>query len=305
MEGQDPADRDETAAPASMAAQQDAHAGQLWKRFRTYTKRALAAEAGLSRSALRKQARLGYAKIAEYQARGLVHFHAVVRIDGPGGPNDPPPAWANTQLLETAIRTAARTTAISIPGPHAANQTLVLRWGGQLDIRPIHLTGASNSDGLEDIRVASYIAKYATKGTETAAAADRPIRTGYDLAMLDVPDHPRRIINACWTLAARPEYANLRLRQWAHMLGFRGHFLTKSRGYSTTLTVLRQTRADHRAAEARQRHGLPDLNGTNLITESQWTFAGSGHQPGEAAWADAIRERVNIARTIDEQRAAG
>jgi hypothetical protein len=61
----------------------NAHAGQLWKRFRTYTERALAVHAGLSRAALRRQARLGYAKIAEYQARGLVHFHAVIRIDGP------------------------------------------------------------------------------------------------------------------------------------------------------------------------------------------------------------------------------
>ena len=172
----------------------------------------------------------------------------------------------------------------------------MLRWGGQLDVRPIHLAVTISGDGLEDFRVAGYIAKYATKGTETAIAADRPIRTRYDLAMLDVPDHPRRMINACWTLATRPEYADLRLRPWAHMLGFRGHFLAESRSYSTTLTALRQARAGHRAAEARQRHGLPDLNATNLATESRWTFAGSGHEPGEAEWAYAIRDRVGIAR---------
>src|SRR5262249_976693 len=32
------------------------------------------------------------------------------------------------------------------------------------------------------------------------------------------------------------------LRRWAHMLGFGGHFLTKSRRYSTTFRVLRQAR---------------------------------------------------------------
>ena len=36
-------------------------------------------------------ARLSYAKVAEYQRRGLVHFHAVIRLDGPDGPTDAPP----------------------------------------------------------------------------------------------------------------------------------------------------------------------------------------------------------------------
>ena len=34
----------------------------------------------------------------------------------------------------------------------------------------------------------------------------------------------------------------LRLRAWAHMLGFGGHWSTKSRRYSTTFTVLRRAR---------------------------------------------------------------
>jgi hypothetical protein len=36
-------------------------------------------------------------------------------------------------------------------------------------------------------------------------------------------------------LGARPSLASLRLGKWAHMLGFGGHFSTKSRRYSTTL----------------------------------------------------------------------
>jgi len=35
------------------------------------------------------------------------------------------------------------------------------------------------------------------------------------------------------------------LGQWVHMLGFRGHFVTKSRGYSTTLGELRAARATY------------------------------------------------------------
>lgn len=43
------------------------------------------------------------------------------------------------------------------------------------------------------------------------------------------------MIRTAWILGARPELADLRLRAWAQMLGFRGHFSTKSRRYSTTL----------------------------------------------------------------------
>ncbi len=88
------------------------------------------------------------------------------------------------------------------------------------------------------------------------------------------------------------------------MLGYRGHFLSKSRRYSTTLTALRQVRADHRAAEGRQRHGQPEPVGGNVITEARWHFAGSGYRQGEAMWADAARERVRLARAISEGGAA-
>ena len=39
--------------------------------------------------------------------------------------------------------------------------------------------------------------------------------------------HPERLIAACWKTGAVPGYTGL--RRWAHMLGFGGHFLTKSR----------------------------------------------------------------------------
>ena len=37
----------------------------------------------------------------------LAHFHATIRIDGPGGAHDPAPAWAYPDLLITVIQTAA------------------------------------------------------------------------------------------------------------------------------------------------------------------------------------------------------
>lgn len=55
------------------------------------------------------------------------------------------------------------------------------------------------------------------------------------------------MIWTCFTLAELREYADLRLRQWAHMLGYRGHFSSKSRRYSITLNELCQARAEHAA----------------------------------------------------------
>jgi hypothetical protein len=87
------------------------------------------------------------------------------------------------------------------------------------------------------------------------------------------------MILTCWHLGALPELEDLRLRKWAHMLGFRGHFSTKSRAYSVTLGALRQERADHNEALARERaaeagHPLPDPD--TVLVLSHWVFAGTG-----------------------------
>ena len=34
--------------------------------------------------------RVSYARVAEYQRRRVVHFHAVIRLDGPGAPTTGP-----------------------------------------------------------------------------------------------------------------------------------------------------------------------------------------------------------------------
>ncbi|MFE9838129.1 replication initiator [Streptomyces sp. NPDC005551] len=68
------------------------------------------------------------------------------------------------------------------------------------------------------------------------------------LPQLAVARHVRQMIRTCWELGKLPEFAELKLWKWAHMLGFRGHFSTKSRRYSTTLGALR--------AEAA--HGAPN-----------------------------------------------
>jgi hypothetical protein len=70
----------------------NAHAGKLWRRFTTYLPRHLALSARITQKALRALVRVRYVKVAEYQARGVVHFHAVIRLDATGDGYQPPPA---------------------------------------------------------------------------------------------------------------------------------------------------------------------------------------------------------------------
>ena len=106
--------------------------------------------------------------------------------------------------------------------------------------------------------MAGYIAKYATKATESfGAGLDRRLTDADDLERLDeLPAHVAELVRAAWKLGARPELEGLRLRAWAHMLGFGGHWSTKSRRYSTTFTVLRRARVAF-AKRRRARDGIP------------------------------------------------
>ncbi|MFE3449683.1 replication initiator [Nonomuraea sp. NPDC059194] len=41
------------------------------------------------------------------QRRGVVHPHTVIRIDGPDGPEFPPPPWATEENVADVVRHAA------------------------------------------------------------------------------------------------------------------------------------------------------------------------------------------------------
>ncbi|MFE1858864.1 replication initiator protein RepSA [Streptomyces anandii] len=269
------------------------HAGQLWQRFTTRLRRELAARAGLSRRDLAEHLRVSYGKVAEFQKRGALHFHAVVRLDGPEGPGTPPPAWATVGLLTDALRAAAAHSYTSVSVPAAEDQPArTFRWGRQLDVRPVKAFG--DGSDITEQAVASYVAKYATKAAENTGTPDRRIGELAELDRHQVPDHTRRLITACRDLD--PLYPDRRLWAWAHMLGFRGHFSSKSRAYSTTLGALRQERADYRAAQERDALGLDDREPDTVLVLTDWQYAGHGHTPGEAALAATIARDLQLNR---------
>ncbi|MEU5166210.1 replication initiator protein RepSA [Streptomyces mutomycini] len=269
------------------------HAGDLWMRFTTRLRREIAARAGLTQVELKESARLSYGKVAEFQKRGAIHFHSVMRIDGPDGPGTPPPSWATVDLLTDSIRAAARHNYTSVSAPAADDQPArTFRWGTQLDVRPVVAFGGG-SDVTEQA-VASYVAKYATKAAENTGTLDRRIGELSELDRHGVPDHARRLIAACHLLD--PLYPERRLRAWAHMLGFRGHFSSKSRRYSTTLGELRQARADFRAAQERQSLCLEDRVPDTVLVLADWQYAGHGHSPGESVLAATIARGLQLNR---------
>ncbi|MFJ4677592.1 replication initiator [Kitasatospora sp. NPDC088783] len=132
----------------------------------------------------------------------------------------------------------ARCVSISVVSDAVGERELA--WGEKLDVREI----------------AAYAAKYAAKSADSSGALDCALfcrfcqgrgmtLTGHGtpltytacggtgqarpLPRLAVERHVRQMIRTCWELGKRPEFADLKLWKWAHMLGFCGHFSTKSR----------------------------------------------------------------------------
>ncbi|WP_432010773.1 replication initiator [Streptomyces cucumeris] len=273
-----------------------AHAGRLWDRFTTAVRRHLASAAGVPRSRLGTHLVVSFAKVAEYQQRAAVHFHAVVRLDGPAGPGTDPPTWATPELLADAVHDAAISATVRVP-ESAAYGTEVLGWGTELDVRPIRSFG--DGAGLADDAVAAYVAKYVTKGAaDTAAGLDHAIGNVEDIRDARLSGHVRALMGTCWRLGGLPELAHLRLRAWAHTLGHRGHVLTKSRRYSTTYAALRAQRAEHLRGDAGSAQ-LPEV-----VTEAAWRYVGSGHTSGAALIATGIAEDLARNREIAREEIA-
>ena len=307
-------------------------ASELWRRTTIRIVRELAALVGVSESICKRQVRLSYVKVAEWQRRGLIHFHAAIRLDARTDDPDvhePPPDGYTLAILDQAIRNAVAHVEVPhdrrlienscggrgsqglasdaggcaagtldgtghhppcntcppqralprewvdldqvdelihpILGINRTPRTTSAKWGSQIDVRPIHPTHlvaiedqlrATDTDtsGLSRGQIAGYLAKYATKDTEVLAQL-RPNLDIWALVHLSMPEHVRRLAVCAWLQArAWPNRSDehRRLRRWTHQFGYGGHYLTKSRRYSTTFGALRQARRDWQLARRRQ-----------------------------------------------------
>lgn len=285
----------------------------LWRRTITYTYRGMARLASgltdleLTTRTVRRVLRLSFVKVAEWQKRGVIHLHAVFRLDGVEAGDRArvvgPPGWASAELLGDAVAWAAESVSVRVPALDPARPVAV--WGDQLDVQPVTEEEAG--------RRTAYLAKYATKaaGDCLTGLPARRMRSA-DIAVLrsgrgPATSHVRRLAVTCLELADHPACAELRLRDTAHQVGFRGHFLTKSRGYSSTRRALREGRRRWALDDARRRGGADpwvraaDGDGTAVVGD--WAYLGSGYASlGDAEIAAGLAEQWRLAR---EEIAAG
>ena len=224
-------------------------APELWRRTRNQLARELARLLEVKEREL--PVLVSYVKVAEFQRRGALHFHCVLRLDGLGEDGElQAPAPELRRAAADRRRAGGRPARLSVlPAPAdeafgrlpglTAGRSREIRWGSQVEVRELDIGSAA--DGA---LCAGYIAKYATKSTEAVGGLMYRLEQS-DLEHLKVRPHIRRYVECAWRLGRYPHLHELRLRRWAHQLGFRGHSFTKSRRYSTTFTALRQARHEH------------------------------------------------------------
>jgi hypothetical protein len=302
------------------------HAPELWRRFTIALRRRIATYLGVPESRLRDQLVVSFAKVAEFQRRGIVHFHALIRLDGPGDDYPTPAVPLDADTLARLVVLAAGQVQLTTQPYAWGSPTWRLRFGDQIDVRPVH--GTANRDAstgaMHPEMVAAYIAKYATKAADDFGLTPHRITHPDRLDHLQLPDHPKRLLEtaarmaarAAATIAALGDDADalgddttdnqqviaaarswLPIVKWLHMLGFRGHFSTKSRRYSVSLGYLRAERRTWR-----QRHdptGEPDLerDDESTLIIGGWVFDGSGWlTSGDAALVASAAARTREQR---------
>lgn len=274
--------------------------------------------------------RLSFGKAAEMQRRAVVHFHAIVRLDGVD-PDDPagivaPPPGIDAQDLVDAIDHATATVGFTT-GPHPDRPGgWYIGWGDQILTKVVTVAAEGQ---VTDAQVAAYLAKYATKSTEiTGHASPRMTEELIEIYADRRGTHTERLVDACWRLAnarwrcpaalckhhhtcpacvdrravaASPEPCPyLRLRRWAHMLGFGGHFLTKSRRYSITFALLRDERVVFRRTQSNGPERVEPLAEPTTLVVNFLAFVGAGWQTP----ADAMLANTSAAMAREHQDAA-
>jgi hypothetical protein len=248
------------------------HVPELWRRFTIALRRLLDSHQRAIGEAV-SSVGINYVKVAEMQRRAIPHFHAVIRLDGPPVPGEPPTApvcsITATDLAVLVVR-AARAVTLTVTDPDSPGDgdARAIRFGTQTDTQPLEPTtdtGPGEAARSSGRSVAAYLAKYVTKSVAEFGVG---IRRMSPLAVteLDVTAHVRAILTTITDLAAHHSYHGM--DRWLHTLGYRGHITTKSRLFSTTMGALRA----YRAAWTRQQHSDQPRRATPTVDAIEWEF---------------------------------
>jgi len=267
----------------------NAGVSELWRRTTIYAVRALGSLLDLSSRQASRQLRLSYVKVVEFQKRGSVHLHALVRADRRENEHGAAPDGIDPDLLATALQTAARRVSAPVPGSTDGARHV---WGTQIDTAIV----ADVENGRA--RAAAYLAKYATKGTDEFGLLDHRLPSGI-CRDVRLPEHLRMLVETTWSLGDDESLAGIGLHRWSHTCGFRGHFLTKSRRWSTTFRELRSERQRWRL---KQKGITKEPVTEEIVTTSEWTFEGSGYvTAGDACLARSVEEQLRVGRLLERE----
>jgi hypothetical protein len=273
------------------------HAPELWRRFTIRVRRRLQCELR-DRSEQPEQTRISFMKVVELQRRALPHFHAVIRLDAASEPGQPPAApdtIISAQDLVELVHQAATETALALLGDKT------LRFGDQIDIKVITTPSGKhgNDRQMSGRQIAGYLAKYVTKSVADFGIAVRRLSTAA-IDQLDVADHIREILRTIVTISAEAGYTEM--ISWIHTLGYRGHVVSKSRQFSTTLTALRERRRAWRKSETHD--ALSAIAASRIPQPSSWQFQRLGHVSlGDRVLVVSAARRAQEARIAARQAA--
>jgi hypothetical protein len=174
--------------------------GELWRCTTIYLRRHVARHACLTQAEAERRVAMAYARVGEYHKRGLVHLHALVRLDRAmpdyrRGEVRRPSVRFTVDVLEQAVRSAVAEVRAKgseyLGSPH-------VRWGDELDVRPLSNRGGSAREA------AGYLAKYSTKSTEQAGGLLHRVKAS-DVETVRVRPHVRAHLRAAFELHAQAE----------------------------------------------------------------------------------------------------
>ena len=257
---------------------------KAWQRTTIYLRRELAKVISMSEAKLKALVKVSYVKVIEFQRRGLIHLHLVIRADDADNRELPPSVIVTTENLELALRLAVKRVKISVD---FGKEKKIISWGEQIDTRAI------NSRSTK--AVANYLAKYATKSATDSGGFEKRIRNRRQIEVAKASPHLRQMAQTAWELGQDPNYNSLNLAMWAHDFGHRGHFLTKSRRFSVTFKYLREIRRDWQMAKYKEHQG----DSRFFDSEIELIFVGQGWLcRADAYWASKLRSDHDEAKVF-------
>ena len=154
---------------------------------------------------------------------------------------------------------------------HRVRPQNIICWGKEYQLRPICF---DDKEDAQILKIVNYLAKYATKSSTNDGSLDRNIRSEHELKHRNLDHHSYLMAKKCLKLGSDSNFFELNLQNHCQTFGFRGHFLTKTRNYSTTFAELRSQRFQWATQDAND----PELSGPPVYQLESIGWSSSDHK---------------------------